>query len=141
MTVTESAINASNGHDKIPGTVLLVDLNHVSDSAHLGNGEIVLLPAPSSDPEDPLNWTPRRKLLSTICMSTYVMFVGMSNSVVYSVLVPVSEATGLTVADLNSGTGYAFLLAGWGLLFWQPFALQYGKRPTFLISTAATLVC
>jgi hypothetical protein len=53
--------------------------------------------------------------------------------------VPLSEALDLSVGDLNAGTGYLFLLAGWGLLFWQPFALQYGKRTTYLISTAATI--
>ncbi len=52
---------------------------------------------------------------------------------------PLSEALDLSVGDLNAGTGYLFLLAGWGLLFFQPFALQYGKRPTYLISTAATI--
>lgn len=75
--------------------------------------DIVLVPAPSSDPDDPLNWTPRRKLLSTSCMCVYTLMVGIASAAIYSVLIPISEDTGLTLGDLNAGTGYMFLLFGW----------------------------
>lgn len=65
--------------------------------------------------------------------------VGIASAAIYSILIPISEATGLTLGDLNAGTGYMFLFFGWGCLFWQPLALQYGKRPVYLISIIATL--
>jgi hypothetical protein len=51
----------------VPGTVHLVDLDHSIHARHAGNGDIILDPAPSSDPDDPLNWSPRRKLTSSLC--------------------------------------------------------------------------
>lgn len=126
----------------IPGTVHLVDLEGTIAAKHASGAErdVVLVPAPSADPDDPLNWSPRRKLLSTLSLSMYTLMVGIASAAIYSVLEPISSDTGLTLSDLNAGTGYMFLAFGWGCLFWQPVALQYGKRPVYLFSMIATLV-
>lgn len=125
----------------IPGTYQLVDLEGTIALKHAaGQRDIVLIPAPSADPEDPLNWSINRKRLSTASQSMYTLMVGIASAAIYSVLGPISADTGLTLADLNAGTGYMFLAFGWGCLVWQPLALQYGKRPVYLFSMLATLV-
>ncbi|KAH6628974.1 serine/threonine kinase 16 [Boeremia exigua] len=120
----------------IPGTVHLVDIDGSFQAKHAGGNlrDIVLVPAPSNDPDDPLNWSKGRKLLSVVCMSMYMIATGIASSLMYSIIVPVSKDTGLSIAALNEGTGYNYLAFGWGCLLWQPAALQFGKRPIYLIS-------
>jgi MFS family permease len=62
------------------------------------------------------------------------------SSAVYSVTTPISKATHLTVNDLVSGTGAMFLFYGWGCILWQAFALQYGKRPAYLLSMFVSII-
>jgi hypothetical protein len=98
---------AEGGAAHIPGTVHLVDLLGTMRTKHAEGGQkdIVLVPAPSADPDDPLNWSPSRKALSTCCMGVYTLMVGIASAAIYSVLDPISKETGLTLNDLNSGTG------------------------------------
>ena len=54
-----------------PGTIQLIDADGTVRSRHTkdsGGQDIILIPQPSSDPEDPLNWTYCRKLLHTSCV-------------------------------------------------------------------------
>ncbi|EXJ67835.1 uncharacterized protein A1O5_09181 [Cladophialophora psammophila CBS 110553] len=52
---------------RIPGTVQLTDADGRINVKHAGNTDVILIPTPTDDPEDPLNWTPRQKALSTFC--------------------------------------------------------------------------
>lgn len=54
-------------HSEAPGTVRLF-----TETGERLQTEIQLVPSPSSDPEDPLNWTPFRKSLSLFCVLLWV---------------------------------------------------------------------
>lgn len=107
--MTDPADHVSDNEDQVhvPGTVHLVDLLGTMHAKHAEGGQkdIVLVPAPSADPDDPLNWSPSRKALSTISICVYTLMVGIASAAIYSVLEPISEETGLTLNDLNQGTG------------------------------------
>ncbi|KAK4502375.1 hypothetical protein PRZ48_005800 [Zasmidium cellare] len=139
------AIFSKSKHDDtdvpVPGTVHLVDLEGTVRAKHADGSkqDIVLIPAPSLDPEDPLNWSRPRKLLSTATTIIYTICICYATAAIYSVLVPISLSHSIPLNDLNRGTGYMFLLLGWGCLFFQPLALQYGKHPVYLLSLLLTM--
>ena len=136
-----SALQAFCNYILTCSIVHLVDLEHRLRAKHAGpSQDIVLVPHPSNDPDDPLNWTSQRKRVAAACISMYTVVVGLASAAIYSVFKPISTDTGLSLNDLNSGTGYMFLMFGWGCLIWQPLALRFGKRPIYLISMLATLV-
>lgn len=58
----------------VPGTVHLVDRERILRAKYAAGGrkDVVLVPAPSDDPDDPLNWSAKRKSLSTACISLCV---------------------------------------------------------------------
>jgi MFS family permease len=92
------------------------------------------------DPEDPLNWTPKRKLIQVSCVVIYTLMIIFPSTAVYSVTTPISKATDLTINNLTQGTGAMFLSYGWGCIIWQALALQYGQRPAYIISLGASVV-
>ncbi|RGP80750.1 major facilitator superfamily transporter [Fusarium longipes] len=113
----------STDHDDVPGT----------------HQDIVLVPRPSSDPEDPLNWSYRRKILAVSMAYLYVLGTGIATSLQYSVLADITKDTGISTANLVQGTGVMFLFFGWACLIWQPIALTYGRRGVYLVTMLLTI--
>lgn len=123
---------------------MTVDFNAIPGTSHLltqrediDKEDIVLIPCPSDDPNDPLNWSRGRKWLHVFCLVVYTFATGIPGTCIYSILTDISKAPGVhvSVSDLNAGTGYLFLFLGLGALVFQPLAQQFGKRPVFLLST------
>ncbi|KAF9895283.1 hypothetical protein FE257_000186 [Aspergillus nanangensis] len=147
----------------IPGTVLLVDGwcppsplrpppitspliqclpdNHQQSIRH-GSGkhtEIVLIPPPSQDPNDPLNWSPARKRLHLAILCTYTFVVnGLVNfyGVAYDGIAPDLHTT---YDGLNTGQVRLPRLLH-GAAFWQPVAMKMGHRPVYLLGCIVALI-
>lgn len=134
-------MSQSTDQDHVPGTVCLVDVAGQASSAlhDASHKDIVLVPRPSSDPNDPLNWTYRRKLLAVSMAYLYVLGTGIATSLQYSVLADITADTGISTANLVQGTGVMFLFFGWACLIWQPIALTYGRRGVYLITMLLTV--
>lgn len=117
----------------VPGTVQLVD---VGENADNGKTDIVLVPKPSADPEDPLNWSRNRKMLAMAMVYLFNLAMGIPTSLQYSLLADIVRDTGIDMATLVQGNGLMVLFFGWGpALFWQPLALTYGRRGVYLLAT------
>ncbi|KAK0391796.1 hypothetical protein NLU13_1295 [Sarocladium strictum] len=144
MTLGQDDTAADEAGNKFPpGTFRLIDTDGNIRGQHAkgeGQRDIILVPQPSLDPEDPLNWTFRRKVIQTSCVMLYTIVIAIPSSAVYSIVTPLRLDTGLSLQDINNGTGIMFLFYGWGCVFWQAIALQYGKRPVYLFTLLAAVV-
>lgn len=121
-------VRSSLDEDHVPGTVYLVDVAGTSAVHDASRKDIVLVPRPSLDPEDPLNWSHRRKILAVSMAYLYVFGTGIATSLQYSVLANITADTGISTANLVQGTGVMFLFFGWACLIWQPIALSSNEK-------------
>lgn len=119
QTVQSAPATADILSQECPGTSLLVDKNHSVDGVEHAR-EIILLPQPSEDPDDPLNWSALRKYnhLSLVCLWAF-MLGAMTNTpgVTYGALIP---ALRVSVAYLNTGQALSILTLGVGNLILNP---------------------
>lgn len=95
----------------VPGTRVLIE--HT-------DAEIILLPRPTSSPDDPLNWSWRRKYISQAIVFIWSFMLGaatLSPAVTYA---SVMAELGASTSYLNIGAALALLMLGLGNLIFNP---------------------
>jgi len=126
----ETHLHISHAHeDPVPGTVYLNA--EEGDETYYGQA---LFPIPTADPNDPLNLPRWRKYLALISV---VLFTLVGNA---SILMPApyigtwSVEYGVTPQKASTVESYPVLMYALINLIWVPFALKFGRRPTWLAS-------
>ncbi|KFY62232.1 hypothetical protein V496_04658, partial [Pseudogymnoascus sp. VKM F-4515 (FW-2607)] len=116
---------------------------HVSSGAmqKRSSKNVVLIPQPSDDEDDPLNWPLRKKIIifACICLAGFAgQMSPNSNQLTFVLQIP---TYGKTQADLLNTV--AASLAGWmaGPFLFTPFAGLVGRSSVILWSLVGTFAC
>ncbi|KAK1997753.1 major facilitator superfamily transporter [Colletotrichum falcatum] len=114
-----------------PGTVFLGNYDQATEST-----VFVVTPTPSSDPDDPLNWPRWRKYLNyglTMAV-TVAAFTNIAIQIIFWQQMKVD--LDLTTTRLSQAQSAQLAGLATGCIFFIPFTVKYGRRSTYLASTA-----
>ena len=114
-----------------PGTVRIEDLYKEKGK------DIILEPKPTDDPNDPLNWSKWRKDWNFALCSFYALMVFAFIDAATPTWGPMNVQLGFSYAILNDSYALGCGTLAFGAFLLIPFALKYGRRPVYIVSTLA----
>ncbi|ROW13050.1 hypothetical protein VPNG_05957 [Cytospora leucostoma] len=120
-----------------PGTVRLERLQ--GSNAVGAESEIILQPRPTSDPNDPLNWPSWRKYLNFGLATFYALMAFAQMNATTPTWGPMEDELGFDAELMNNAYAIGCATLALGSFMLIPFALKYGLRPIYIISSAAQM--
>ncbi|RDX44299.1 MFS general substrate transporter [Lentinus brumalis] len=133
--------------ETVPGTGLLsdhgvvrgqeVDIDLARDLKR-GTGRyahIILIPQPSDDPQDPLNWPSWKKDACFWTLSFGTSLTGALSPLVSAGYVLLSKQFDVSVDDVTSSFGILLLGLGIGMILQNVLAVKFGHRIVYLVSS------
>lgn len=101
---------------------------------------VILHPTPSSDPNDPLNWTHWRKTINFTLVCFYVFLTFVQLDVGFTSWGQYQDELGFSVDFLNASAAVNYAGLAVGCVFLVPLVHKYGRRPMYIGSTLLQLV-
>ncbi|KAI1775386.1 putative MFS transporter [Hypoxylon cercidicola] len=118
--------------DVIPGTDVIF-AGHEGGGESAGNNEVVLIPQPTSSPDDPLNWSKTWKTILIVNQGVFV-FVSIMTPLAISPLAIIFEAEfQKSLPEVNMLFGAAAITLGYANFLIVPAANLFGRRPVVLV--------
>ncbi|UNI18473.1 hypothetical protein JDV02_004741 [Purpureocillium takamizusanense] len=130
--MTDRSSNAQDESFWAPGTINLEELQEFSN-------KIILHPIPTSDPNDPLNWSAGRKCVNFALVSFYVLMTFVQLDIGYTAWGQYQGELDFSVSLLNGGVALQYAGLAIGCFFFVPLVHKYGRRPSYIVSTVMQL--
>ncbi|OLN95894.1 Protein HOL1-like protein 2 [Colletotrichum chlorophyti] len=129
--------------DHVPGTTRYFDdpnRPQTANESHHGlkvdeTGEIILIPQPSDDPNDPLNWPLWKRDLITFVLSITAIFATALGPILAANTVTIALLFRTSFTHIALLTGYFLLGVGAAAIFFVPSGRVWGKRHLFILGT------
>ncbi|KAM0789970.1 hypothetical protein ACM66B_005304 [Microbotryomycetes sp. NB124-2] len=102
-----------------------------------GRPDLILVPTPSDDPQDPLNWNRARKEAAFATLFLGTTLAGTCGPLVAPAFVEIATDFGRPLSQIAQINGSLVLSIGIGSVLLAPVQTKWGMRPVFL--TAALL--
>ncbi|KAJ4988389.1 Protein HOL1-like protein 2 [Stagonosporopsis vannaccii] len=134
--------------DHVPGSVLVLDdgsKRQVAQDAartHLKydkTGKILLVPQPSDDPNDPLNWPLWKRDLIIIILSLLSVIAATLSPLLAANTVSLAIHFERSLTDMALLTGYHLLGVGIAGFLFVPSARIWGKRHLYILGTVIVI--
>ncbi|KAL8709446.1 MAG: hypothetical protein Q9220_005829 [cf. Caloplaca sp. 1 TL-2023] len=102
----------------VPGTEIMVDVgnHHFVKSSHAPDR--VLVPQPSNDPHDPLNWSTFWKFSTLTCATAATFMQGMGPLALAPMFPELIKEFDSNLADVVQFTGISILVLGFSNFIW-----------------------
>ncbi|ETN44427.1 uncharacterized protein HMPREF1541_10608 [Cyphellophora europaea CBS 101466] len=122
----------------LPGTEVMADVGTVHFVKSGDRTHKVLVPQPSADKHDPLNWSLKWKLITIISASLVTFSQGFGPLALAPMFEDYIKEFDCTLAQAVQFTGVPILILGFSNFIWVPISTSFGRRPVYL---ASQLIC
>lgn len=130
--MSSSASSSQFVEDVPPGTVHIIDVENILD-VKKGSSNIILIPPPSPNPNDPLRWSQRKKNLQFWFLWIFSFFGSMTGNWLGPYWTVLVDELHTTYTKLNITSALCFLFMGIGCVVFQPTAMKLGRRFVYLV--------